>query len=79
MNAVRTELKELVKKLLMGPLYQDENGVEILESKPLDTYLTGILWPVNEYGSCSALDESEQENLPIRETFEREDIGEGWR
>ena len=29
MNAVRTELKELVKTL-MGPLYQDENGVEIL-------------------------------------------------
>ena len=38
---VRADLAGLASALLMGPLAPDE----IIESAPVDTYLTGILWP----------------------------------
>ena len=38
---VRAELAALASALLMGPLAPDET----IESAPVDTYLTGILWP----------------------------------
>lgn len=43
LNAIqaRESMAELTSKLLLGPLSIDE----ILESPPVDTYLTGILWP----------------------------------
>lgn len=37
----RESMAELTSKLLLGPLSIDET----LESPPVDTYLTGILWP----------------------------------
>ena len=38
---VRSELASAASALLMGPLSPDE----VIESAPVDTYLTGILWP----------------------------------
>ena len=38
---VRSELASAASALLMGPLSTDE----VIESAPVDTYLTGILWP----------------------------------
>lgn len=40
---VRAETIELLKKLLIGPLEQNE----VIPSNPSDTYLTGILWPMD--------------------------------
>lgn len=74
---IRNTLKETVTKLLMGPLQSDNDGIEVLESKPLDTYLTGILWPVNNQGFGGVLDEDEQESLPVKETNEKVNIDEG--
>ncbi len=70
-NIIRDQLKDKVNRLLMGPLNPDENGIEILEAPPLDTYLTGILWPVDEYAAGAILDDSEQENLPVKETSDK--------
>ena len=39
----RDEMVALVRQLLIGPLRDDAQ--ERLASDPLDTYLTGILWP----------------------------------
>jgi hypothetical protein len=64
-------LKKNVEKLLMGPLNPDENGVEILDSPPLDTYLTGILWPLSDYAAFALLEESEQEKLPVKENYDQ--------
>lgn len=61
----------------MGPFEPDENGVEILDSPPLDTYLTGILWPVNEFAAGAVLDTSEQEKLPARENHNRKNNDTG--
>jgi len=38
---VRADLAGTSSALLMGPLRPDE----VIESAPVDTYLTGILWP----------------------------------
>ncbi|KWR89175.1 helicase [Cupriavidus sp. IDO] len=40
-QTVRSELVLMADSLLVGPLKSDE----IIESAPVDTYLTGILWP----------------------------------
>lgn len=40
-QAVRSELVSMAGSLLVGPMSSDE----IIESAPVDTYLTGILWP----------------------------------
>src|SRR5579871_3903172 len=42
---VRAAFVETVEGLLLGPIYGED---EMLASAPLDTYLTGILWPRNE-------------------------------
>lgn len=41
MQAVRAAVAEMAEALLVGPLEPDE----VIESAPVDTYLTGILWP----------------------------------
>lgn len=41
MCEVRAQLRNVAASLLLGPLKADE----IIESAPVDTYLTGILWP----------------------------------
>ncbi len=41
MSEVRAQLRAAASSLLLGPLKPDE----IIESAPVDTYLTGILWP----------------------------------
>ncbi|MBC5782652.1 helicase [Ramlibacter sp. USB13] len=41
MESVRSSLVEMARSLLTGPLALDET----IESAPVDTYLTGILWP----------------------------------
>lgn len=41
MSEVRSQLRSVVASLLLGPLKADE----IIESAPVDTYLTGMLWP----------------------------------
>lgn len=40
-RGVRSDLAGKVRALLVGPLTADE----VIESAPVDTYLTGILWP----------------------------------
>jgi hypothetical protein len=40
-DEVRAALAAAASGLLMGPLRSDE----VIESAPIDTYLTGILWP----------------------------------
>lgn len=40
-TAVRERLTDLVSRLLLGPMLEDE----VLTANPSDTYLTGILWP----------------------------------
>jgi hypothetical protein len=42
--STRSQMIDLVSKLLVGPLHNDE----ALVSPPLDTYLSGILWPEGE-------------------------------
>ena len=61
----------------MGPLNSDKDGMEIIDSKPLDTYLTGILWPVSKNSTDTVLDKSEQENMPAREDRGKSDSEEG--
>ncbi len=41
MDAARAELVQMASSLLVGPLRPDE----LIDSAPVDTYLTGILWP----------------------------------
>ena len=38
---VRSALEKLLASQLLGPVYEDE----VLEARPSDVYLTGILWP----------------------------------
>ena len=38
---IRGELIDMLRSVLTGPLADDE----VIESAPVDTYLTGILWP----------------------------------
>ncbi|RQY17971.1 helicase-related protein [Burkholderia stagnalis] len=52
-RAVRTDLVDLTRSLLVGPLAVDE----VIESAPVDTYLTGILWPRGT--SADAVDDDE--------------------
>lgn len=40
-HAIRSELVQTAKSLLLGPIETEE----VIASPPLDTYLTGILWP----------------------------------
>jgi hypothetical protein len=42
-HSVRSSIVEMATSLLTGPLVHDET----IESAPVDTYLTGILWPRN--------------------------------
>ncbi|MCO4875591.1 helicase-related protein [Paraburkholderia caribensis] len=50
---VRTALVDMTRSLLVGPLSVEE----IIESAPVDTYLTGILWPRGT--SADAVDDDE--------------------
>ena len=65
----RTAIVRQVKSFLLGPLEPDE----ILESSPVDTYLTGILWPQGESLSDSVEDDR-QEGPPTNEDRET-DLG----
>ncbi|WP_368622624.1 helicase-related protein [Paraburkholderia sp. BR13444] len=52
-RTVRSDLIETTRSLLVGPLAIDE----VIESAPVDTYLTGILWPRGT--SADAVDDDE--------------------
>jgi hypothetical protein len=56
-NEVRTGLVEMAVGLLHGPLQADE----VLESAPIDTYLTGILWPRGTSAGPEDDDDARQE------------------
>ena len=43
-TSTRGQMIDLVSRLVVGPLSDDES----LSSPPLDTYLSGILWPEGE-------------------------------
>lgn len=60
MSEVRAQLRSVAASLLLGPLKSDE----VIESAPVDTYLTGILWPkgavVDGIDDDSGLDSSSE-------------------
>lgn len=70
---VRNELLETAKKLLLGPLEVDE---EIL-SAPVDTYVTGILWPEGE--TLDAIEDDQDEGSPSDADGERDEGVPGYR
>lgn len=55
---VRRELLELARALLLGPLAVDEE----IQSAPVDTYVTGILWPEGEM--LDAIEDEQDEGSP---------------
>jgi hypothetical protein len=55
---VRTDLLRTATALLLGPLEQDEQ----IPSAPVDTYLTGILWP--EGVALGAMEDDQVEGAP---------------
>ena len=65
----RTAIVRQVKSFLLGPLDPDE----ILESSPVDTYLTGILWPQGE-SLIGSFEDDNQEGAPTSEDRET-DLG----
>lgn len=54
----RADLIRTATELLFGPLSEDE----VLSSAPVDTYLTGILWPEGE--PLSALEDDQENGSP---------------
>ncbi|HEY8604500.1 helicase-related protein [Tsuneonella suprasediminis] len=54
-EAVRSGILETVGALLIGPL----DSAETIDSAPIDTYLTGILWPEGENLTAMEDDESD--------------------
>ena len=64
---------ELVGSLLMGPLDEGES----ISSAPVDTYLTGILWPAGE--PLSALEDEENDGAPATEDGETDAGVPGYR
>lgn len=63
---VRKELLERLTTELVGPEYSEE----IIKQKPLQKYLTGILWPINSH---LAIEENENNTAEGRDT-DREEI-----
>jgi hypothetical protein len=60
---VRDEIYERLEQDLMGPRAEDET----LESRPTDTYLTGILWPPN-FQNSSEEDEDDSNSAAHENT-----------
>jgi hypothetical protein len=80
-TAARSGIVDLAQGLLLGPLQPDET----LTSPPLDTYLTGILWPEGEKlaaiedenadGVAGAADGEEESGVPGYRTMRPCSIG----
>ena len=69
----RTEIVDLTKKLLEGPL----DTYEIIDSSPLDTYLTGILWP--EGTDLDSAEDDQQQGSPMDQDGEADQGVPGYR
>ncbi len=70
---VRSDVVRLAEALLLGPLEPDE----IISSPPVDTYLTGILWPEGE--TLDPLEDAQDEGAPSKEDGETDAGVPGYR
>lgn len=70
---VRNALLETARALLLGPLALDEE----IPSAPVDTYVTGILWPEGE--TLDAIEDDQDEGSPSDADGERDDNVPGYR
>ncbi|MBY5725218.1 helicase [Rhizobium leguminosarum] len=57
-HPVRRDLLRITEALLLGPLQSDEE----ISSAPVDTYLTGILWP--EGATLDAIEDDQDDGAP---------------
>ena len=69
----RSEIIRLFKALLLGPLADDE----VIPSRPVDTYLTGILWP--EGAPLDTTEDDQQDGTPVNEDGETDGGVPGYR
>ncbi|SHF84959.1 Helicase conserved C-terminal domain-containing protein [Loktanella atrilutea] len=69
----RTALLEIARALLLGPLAADEE----IPSAPVDTYVTGILWPEGE--TLDATEDDQDEGSPSDADGERDQGVPGYR
>ncbi|MBX7512989.1 hypothetical protein K3179_00360 [Qipengyuania sp. GH38] len=74
-TSTRGQMIDLVSRLVVGPLSEDE----ALSSPPLDTYLSGILWPEGEM--LDAPEESDDDNCqaPAAQDGETDGAVPGYR
>lgn len=70
---LRAEILELASGLLLGPLSADE----AIPSAPVDTYLTGILWPEGQ--SLDALEDDQDDGAPSDSDGETDAAVPGYR
>ncbi|MDE0106413.1 MAG: helicase-related protein [Bryobacterales bacterium] len=69
----RSEIIRLTNAMLLGPLSHDET----IPSPPVDTYLTGILWP--EDAPLPAIEDDQQDSAPSSEDRESDSGVPGYR
>ena len=69
----RSEIINRTKALLLGPLAQGET----ISSPPVDTYLTGILWP--EGALLDSLEDEQSDGAPVNEDGETDAGVPGYR
>ena len=72
-RAERTDIIRICKSLLVGPLVDDET----ISSPPIDTYLTGILWPQGEL--LDSIEDDGNEGAPSNDDGETDAGVPGYR
>lgn len=73
--AAREQMISLVSRLLVGPLAKDET----LTSPPLDTYLSGILWPEGEMFIAAEQEDDDTGQAPAPQDGETDGTVPGYR
>ena len=74
-TSTRGQMIDLVSRLLVGPL----SGDEAISSPPLDTYLSGILWPEGEMLDAPAEVDDDEAQAPAAQDGETDGTVPGYR
>lgn len=74
-RTAREQMIDLVTRLLVGPLANDE----ALSSPPLDTYLSGILWPEGEMLNAPEQEDGDDGQAPAAQDGEMDGAVPGYR